>query len=94
MPFPSGDEASEVVEPGEEAFDDPPALVAPEGAPILSGGTHSVVAMRGDQVDPEGLQELAVQRITIVGAVANQVRRVLGEEAVFKRGVHEPDFSR
>ena len=47
--------------------------------------------MRGNQRDP-GRGELRVEWIAVVGAVADQSRRVRIEEAVRERRVDEPNF--
>lgn len=79
------------MEPGEESFDDPPPLVATEGAAIL-GGVHPVGAMRRDELNPEGRPELFIQGIAIVGAVSNQARRVMCDEPIVEGRADEPNF--
>jgi hypothetical protein len=57
--FPSRDEPSEVVHPGEEPFDLPSFLVAAELAPVL--GLAPVAAVRGDHLDAVFLLEPLVE---------------------------------
>lgn len=80
------------MEPGEEAFDDPPTLVAAQCPPVLRRGPHAVMTVWRDQLDPELGPQRRIERIAVVGAVADQARRVRGEESVFKRGGDEPNF--
>lgn len=79
------------MEPGEESFDDPPPLVAPQGAAILRG-VHPIVSMRRDELNPKGRPEFRIQGIAVVGAVANQARRVRRDEAVVEGRADEPNF--
>jgi hypothetical protein len=90
--FPSGHEAPRVVEPGEEALDDPPALIAAEHPPILRRWTDAVMAMRRNELDAEGRPQLGVERVAVVRAVANQARRIGGDEPVVERRGDEPNF--
>jgi len=90
--FPADNESAGVVEPGEEAFDDPAALVATEGASVLGRGTDASRLMRGDQVDAELAPQLSVQGVTVVGEIANQAGRVVRDEPVFERRSDEPNF--
>ena len=61
----------EVLEPSEEALDFPSALVAPQGAPILSFGSLAVAPVRGDHLDAVFAQPL-IEWITVVGAVTDE----------------------
>ena len=64
--LPAHDQASEIAEPGESAFDFPALAVASQLASVLGGRPLPVLAMRGDQLDPTLLQT-AAQGITVVG---------------------------
>ena len=65
--FPSGDESSEVVHPGEEAFDLPALLVAAKLAPVLC--FSPVAAIRGDHLDAVFVFELLVELVRVIGLV-------------------------
>ncbi len=68
--LPSGDESSEVLHPGEEAFDLPAFFVAAQLAPVL--GFAPVAAVRGDPLDVVFVLELAVELVRVVGLVSDQ----------------------
>lgn len=87
MVFPASDDATEVVQPREEALDLPAALEAPQRSSIL--GASTAAAVRGDHFDPEVLQELLVQRIGVVAPVADQPRGDVFDEAGFEGGRDE-----
>jgi hypothetical protein len=76
--FVPGDQTARVLEPGEESFDAPPASVAAEWPTILCD-VDAIAAMRGDQLDPT-VGELAVEAVAVVGGVADQTERVVGQE--------------
>ena len=80
------------MQPGKEAFHDPAALVATQGATILERGSVAPGVVWGDELDTEGRSQLGVQRVTVVGAVADQARRVVRDEPVVERGADEPNF--
>ena len=85
--LPPGDDAPRVVEPGEEAFDLPPAAHAPERATVLRAAPAATV--RRDHLDAIRVQELRVERIAVVAAIADQARREIGEEAGIEGGRDE-----
>jgi hypothetical protein len=70
MAFIAHDEASEVPEPSEEAFDLPPPLVATQWAAILGLGLLAVPAMWSDHLDAQ-LGQVFIQWIGVIGAVAD-----------------------
>lgn len=74
----AGDEAARVLEPSEETLDAPAAAVTPQGATVL-GQVHAIAAVRRDELDVDG-GERAVEWVAIVGGVADQERRVVGQE--------------
>ena len=92
MALPAGDESPRVVQPGKEALDDPSAPVASERAAILRRGLATILFVRRDQFDPEVRLKPGVERVAVVGEVANQARRVRVKEPVLERGVDEPNF--
>ncbi len=77
--FPSRDESSEVVHPGEEPFDLPSFLVAAELAPVL--GLAPVAAVRGDHLDAVLLFEPLVEFVGVVSFIADQALGKLVEKA-------------
>ena len=77
--FPSGDEPSEVVHPGEEPFDLPAFFVAAELPPILR--FTSVAAVRGDHLDAIFVFELLIELVRVVSLVADQSGREFVEKA-------------
>ena len=92
MTLPPGDQPPRVVEPGEEALDDPSTFVAAQYPPVLRRGPDAMMTVRRDQLDPELGPERRIEWIAVVGAVADQARRVRGDESVFKRRGDEPNF--
>jgi len=67
--FPASDEASGVVEPGEEAFDLPTPAIAAEGAAILAGPVPG--AIRRDHLNAVLIAQLRVQDVAVVAAIAD-----------------------
>jgi hypothetical protein len=68
--LPAGDEAAEVVYPGEEPFHFPATTIATELPSILS--LASALPVRRDQFDLVLLRELFVERVRVVGLVADE----------------------
>lgn len=77
--LPSGDEAAEVVHPGEEPFYFPAPTVAAQLASILS--MASALPVRRDQFDVVFVSELLVERVGVVGFVADEAGGQFVEEA-------------
>jgi hypothetical protein len=69
--LPAAYESAEIVEPGKEALDFPAAAVATQFAAILSAFAAAIVLVRRDQPDAMFLPEALIQRVTVVGAVAD-----------------------
>jgi len=90
--FPPGDEASGVMQPGEETFDLPAPLRAPQGPPILRAS--AVLPMGGDHLDAVPRAEHPVERVAVVPAIPDQPRRELSEEAGVEGGGDEMAFIR
>ena len=80
------------MQPGEEPFDAPPALVAPEPAAVLCGRSPSPGTVRRNEFDAEGVAQVRVERVAVIRLVADQSRRVRGEEPVVDRGLDERVF--
>ncbi len=66
--LPSGDEAAEVVHPGEEPFHFPALAIESELPSILR---LAPPAIGGDQVDVVLLRECLVERVGVVGFVSD-----------------------
>jgi hypothetical protein len=88
--FPPGDEASEVVEPGEEAFDLPSPLGPAERPAVL--GARAAAPMGRDHLDAVLGQELRVERVAVVAAIADEARREVGEKPRVEGGGDEVAF--
>ena len=91
--FPPRDEPARVVEPGEEALDDPSSAVPTEHAPVLRRGAHAIVFVRRNELKGVVAPELGVERIAIVRLVADQPRGPRLDEPVFEGRGDEPNFS-
>jgi hypothetical protein len=83
--FIAHDEASEVAQPSEEALDLPAPLVAAQRAPILGLRAFAAASMRRNHLDTEFSQRL-VQRVGVVGAIADEPFRQAGYEAGVEGG--------
>lgn len=79
MVFPSGDEAAEVVHPGEEPFDLPAFSVAAKRSSILCFA--AIPAVGCDHLDAVFGFECCVERVRVIGLVADQPRGEFVEEA-------------
>jgi hypothetical protein len=78
-PFVPGDEPTGVLEPGKETFDFPAALVAAQ-LPAILRQMHPVRPVGGDHLDAARGERL-VEAIAVVGGIANQSVRIVGQEA-------------
>ena len=85
--FPAGDEPPRVVEPGEEAFDLPATLDAPDGAAILRRAAAAPIA--GNHLDAVVAPQACIERIAVIPLVADQARRERAEESGVERGGDE-----
>jgi hypothetical protein len=74
--FPAHDQTAEIAKPCERPFHFPPALVAPQLAPILQWRLHPITAMRANQLNAPLRQSLP-QRVRIAGFVVNHALRLL-----------------
>jgi hypothetical protein len=72
--FLSNNQAPEVVQPGKQAFDFPPSLVAPQHTPILGLELCAIAAMRCNHFNPLLLQSL-VKWVTVISTISNQPLR-------------------
>src|SRR6476469_4550125 len=92
--FPADHDAAIVMQPREQAFDFPSTAVAPQHAAILgqSSGAHGMVWR--DHLDTVVLQQAFVEGIAVIGAVADQSFREVGEESFVESGFDEFGFMR
>ena len=92
--FPAHHDATIVVQPGEQALDFPAASIASQRPAILrqSSGAHGV--MRGDHFHAVVLAQALIKPVAVVGAIADQSRREIPEEAPLESGFDELGFMR
>src|SRR5277367_2915457 len=90
--FPAHDDATKVMKPGEQALDFPSAAVATQGAAVLGHRLAAVPAVRRDQLHAPGVAQALVQRIAVVGFVADQSRGSFGEKSLSEGGFDEDRF--
>src|SRR5688500_17020688 len=87
------DDAAEVQEPGEHAFNVPAAHVPAQRAPFQRGALPDR-AVRRDHFSSELLHYLPVQPVAVIGFVADQPLRRFFDHALLQRGRNELHFSR
>jgi hypothetical protein len=92
--LPAADESAEVVEPSKETLDFPAAAVAAQFAAVLSALPAAVEFVRGDELDAMFVPKALVQRIAVVGAVADHSFWFGSREALLDRGFDEFGFMR
>jgi hypothetical protein len=92
--FPAADESAEVVKPSEEALDFPAAAVTTQLATVLRILPATIVLVGCDKPDAVFLQQALVQRIAVVGAVANHSFWLGSRETLRDGRFHESRFMR
>ena len=92
--FPAADESAEVVEPSKEAFDFPAAAITAQFAAVLGALTSAIVFVRRDEANMVFLPETLVQRIAVVGAVADHSLWLGSGETLRDGGFDELGFMR
>lgn len=81
--LPSRHESPKAHEPREEAFDLPAMAIAVEPSRVLGGRALSPRAVGGNELDTELELQLGVERVAVVGLVADQdFRDFFGESSV------------
>lgn len=85
--FPAGDDATGVVEPGEEAFDFPAPAGAPKRPTVL--GARAASAIRGDHLNAVRRHQRLIEAVAVVAPIADQTRGDVGDEARIERGGDE-----
>jgi hypothetical protein len=93
MIFPSSQDSTEVLQPGEQTFDAPTANVTAQHAPILGLGLGPVSAVWGDELDVAS-GELGVESVAVVGAIADQPGRLSSNVALGESILDKGDFMR
>ena len=86
--FPSCDESSEVVHPGKEPFNFPSSSIAAQLASIL-GSSFSPAPVGRDQLDAVLALECFIERVRVVGFVADEPGRELIEKTSGKNLLHK-----
>src|ERR1035438_7700214 len=69
--FPAADESAKIVEPGEEALDFPAPAIATQFAAVLGAFATAVVLVGRDEPDAMFLPEALIERVAVIGAVAD-----------------------
>jgi len=92
--FPTADQTTEIVEPSEETLDFPAAAVTAQFATVLSVLPAAIVLVRRNEPDAVCLQQALVQRIAVVGAVADHAFGFGLREALRDSGFDEFRFMR
>src|SRR5689334_12154683 len=92
--FPANDDAAKIMKPGEQALDFPTPAVAAQDAAVLRGLPAAQRMMRSHQLYAEALLNLRVQRVAVVGAVADQSLGSFREKAALDGGGNELGFMR
>src|SRR5579864_4017813 len=92
--LPASDDATIIMEPSEQALDFPATTVSAQGAAVLGDGSAPVPTVRRDQFHLEMLAHALIQRIAVVGFIADQSLRCFAQEAPLERGFDERGFIR
>ena len=93
VPFPAGDDTTEVMKPGEQPLNFPAAAPTAKGSAVLSNGL-TVGTMRRDELDAIRGREMVIEPVTVVALVADQSRREVADEPSGECGVDEGDLMR
>jgi hypothetical protein len=92
--FPAADESAEVVKPSEEALDFPAAAVTTQFAAVLGVLPAAIVLVGRDEPDAVFLQQVLVERIAVVGAVADHSFWLGSRETLREGRFNEARFMR
>ena|SRR5271167_159698 len=90
--LPANDDATIVMQPGEQTLDFPTTAVTPQYAAILRGGSTAGRVVGRDQFHAELLADLRVERIAVIGPVADHSLGNFGQEALLQRSGYEFGF--
>lgn len=94
MIFVTNNQTPEVLQPCEQAFDFPSPFVAAKASAVLGGRLEAITSVGSDQFHPTLLLESAVQRIAVVGLVADDSRGQFIQEAGIQRCFDQAYFVR
>src|SRR5690242_13864077 len=92
MIFPTADQSAEVVQPREEALDFPATAVTTQFAAVLGILPAAVVLVGRNESDTVLLPEVPVERIAVVGAVADHSLGFGSCETLLQGGFDERGF--
>jgi hypothetical protein len=92
--FPAADQSAEVVKPSEEAFDFPAAAVTAQFTAVLGVLPAAIVLVGRDQQDTVLFSQALIERIAVVGAVADHSFGFGLRETLFDGGFDEFRFMR
>src|SRR4029077_12536019 len=92
--FPADHDAAIVMQPREQAFDFPSTAIAPQPAAILGQSSGANGTVWCDHRDAVVVHSSFIEAVAVVGAVANQPFREVGEESLFEGGFDEFGFMR
>src|SRR5271156_213121 len=92
--FPASDDATIIMEPSKQALDFPATTVAAQHAAVLGDGFAAVPAVRRDQFHAQMFAHPLIQRIAVIGFVADQSLRCFAQESSLERGFDESGFIR
>jgi len=92
--FPANDDATKIMKPSEQPLDLPTTVISAQHASVLCGFAAARGIVWGHQPHPEAFQDLCIQRVAVVGAVADQAFGSRAQEASLKGGSDELCFMR
>ena len=85
----ANDKPTEVLEPGEQTFDLPAALVPPQRSAVLGGWFTSIAPMRSDHLHTPFVFQPTVQFVAVVRLIPDHALGQVIEEAGVQCGVNE-----
>jgi hypothetical protein len=92
--LPASDDTTIIMEPSKQTFDFPATTIAVQGAAVLGDGSAAVPSVRRDQFYLEMFAHALIQRIAVLGFIADQSLRDFAEESALERGFDECGFIR
>src|ERR1700751_942938 len=92
--LPASDNATIIMEPSKQTLDFPATTVPAQCAAVLGDGSAPVPAVRRNQLHLEMFAYALIQRIAVVGFIADQSLRDFAEEAALECGLDERGFIR
>src|SRR5260370_11851140 len=92
--LPANDDATIIMEPSKQALNFPATTITAQGAAVLGDGSAAVPAVWLIQLRMELFAYPLIQRIAVVGFIADQSLRCFAEESPLERGFDEHGFIR